>query len=145
MRNSEKCEERGAGRGEPGSTHEEETRRTIGRILGEKRAQEAALRRVPNSGVVERLDEGRRAKHVREIFELRVHRSGCLPSAGEELDPTLPFVRGDAIENGKENGEGRTQEVEDKHVGVGGGDKTNDSAALHARTLSRKQIREVCL
>jgi hypothetical protein len=48
------------------------------------------------------------------------------------------------MERKTEKGEGE-QEVEDKHVGIGGGDKTNDSAALHARTLSRKQIREVCL
>jgi len=40
--------------------------RTIGRIFAEKRAQEAALRRVPDSGVVEDLDEGSQAEHVRE-------------------------------------------------------------------------------
>ena len=124
-KHSEKCEERGEGRGEPGSAHEEETetRRTIGRILGEKRAQETALRRVPNSGVVERFDERRRAKHVRERFELGVHRGGCLPSAGEELDPALPFVRGDAMGGEMERKtEKGNQEVEDKHVDVGGGD-----------------------
>jgi len=42
------------------------TKRTIGCILSEIWAQEAALRRVPDSGIVERLDEGRHTQHIRE-------------------------------------------------------------------------------
>ncbi len=49
---------------EPGSVHEEEMRHMIGCILGKKRAQEAALHCIPNSGVVEHFDEGQHAKHV---------------------------------------------------------------------------------
>ena len=42
--------------------------RTVWCILGEKRAQKAALCRVPNSGVVEPVDEGRHTKRIREYI-----------------------------------------------------------------------------
>jgi hypothetical protein len=72
-------------------------RRTIGCIVSEIWAQERALRRLPDSGIVERLDEGRHAEHIRKRVELVVERRlGFLPCAAEELDDTIPFVRGDA-------------------------------------------------
>ena len=72
-------------------------RRTIGCILSEIWAQERALRRVPDSGIVEGLDEGRHAEHIRKRVKLVVERRlGFLPCAAEELNDTVPFVCGNA-------------------------------------------------
>ena len=45
---------------------EREGLRTVWCILGEEWAQKAALGCIPDSGIVELVDEGRNAEHVRE-------------------------------------------------------------------------------
>lgn len=100
-------------------------------------AQEAALRRVPDSGIVESLDEGRRAEHFRKCVELVERRRGFLPGAGEELDDTMPFVRGDtAAIDGKWRGASKTSRMYYVHI------KDRDMMiAQHALCLGDKLVK----
>ena len=69
---------------------------TVWCVLGEERAQDAALRRVPDRGVVERVDESGDAQHVREEDELLADGRAHFARAGEKVDGAHPFVCGDA-------------------------------------------------
>ena len=71
-------------------------KRTIGCVLCEERSQDGALRRFSNWGVVERVDEGRDAEHVREEDELLAERGARLAGTSEKVDRAHPFVRGEA-------------------------------------------------
>ena len=70
--------------------------RTIWCVLCEERSQDGALGRFSDWGVVERVDEGRHAEHVREEDELLAERGTRLAGTSEKVDRVHPFLSGDA-------------------------------------------------
>ena len=71
---------------------------TVWRVFREEWAQDAALRRVTDRGIVERVDKSGNPEHVREEDKLLTDRCAHLARAGEKVDGAHPFVRGDAAE-----------------------------------------------
>lgn len=71
-------------------------KRTIWCVLCEERPQDRALRRISNRRVVERVDEGRHAEHVREEDKFLAERGTRLAGTSEKVDRAHPFIRGEA-------------------------------------------------
>ena len=70
--------------------------RTIGGILGKERTKYTALSCIPHNGVVERVNEGRNAKNIREKNKFLANGCACLAHSGQELNRIHPFFRRDA-------------------------------------------------